>query len=68
MMATIHIYLSCFSIQMAFYVGFRQIIEAECDLIYKAFKEEFDKVATAALSLPINIPGTNYYQGLQVCN
>uniref|UniRef100_A0A7N2LAK8 Cytochrome P450 n=1 Tax=Quercus lobata TaxID=97700 RepID=A0A7N2LAK8_QUELO len=53
------------AIEMAFYVAFRQIIETECDLIYKAFKEEFDKVATAALSLPINIPGTNYYQGLQ---
>lgn len=54
--------------QMAFYVAFRQIISAECDLIYEAFKREFDKVATAALSLPINIPGTYYYQGLQVCN
>ncbi|KAK7861484.1 cytochrome p450 85a1 [Quercus suber] len=46
---------------MAFYVAFRQIIIAECDLIYEAF----DKVATAALSLPINIPGRSYYQGLQ---
>nr|POE74933.1 cytochrome p450 85a [Quercus suber] len=47
--------------EMAFYVAFRQIIIAECDLIYEAF----DKVATAALSLPINIPGRSYYQGLQ---
>ncbi|KAK7852151.1 cytochrome p450 85a1 [Quercus suber] len=46
---------------MAFYVAFRQIIIAECDLIYEAF----DKAATAALSLPINIPGKSYYQGLQ---
>ncbi|XP_075659319.1 cytochrome P450 85A1-like [Castanea sativa] len=53
------------AIEMAFYVAFRQIISAECDLIYEAFEREFDKVATAALSLPINIPGTNYYQGLQ---
>lgn len=54
--------------QMAFYAAFRQIIKAEYDLICKAFKAEFDKVATASLSLPINIPGTNYHEGLQVYN
>ena len=43
---------------MAFHVAFRQIISVECDLIYEAFKTEFDKAATAALSLSINIPGT----------
>ncbi|KAM4110458.1 hypothetical protein ACB094_03G196900 [Castanea mollissima] len=53
------------AIEMAFYAAFRQIIKAEYDLICKAFKAEFDKVATASLSLPINIPGTNYYEGLQ---
>jgi brassinosteroid-6-oxidase 1 len=54
--------------QMAFYISFRQIIEVEADSIYKAFKEEFDKVATGTLSLAIYIPGSNYYQGLQVHN
>ncbi|GMY25817.1 cytochrome P450 85A1-like [Fagus crenata] len=53
------------TIEMAFYISFRQIIEVEADSIYKAFKEEFDKVATGTLSLAIYIPGSNYYQGLQ---
>ncbi|KAL0003643.1 hypothetical protein SO802_011204 [Lithocarpus litseifolius] len=35
--------------QMAFYAAYRQIIKAEYDLICKAFKAEFDKVATASL-------------------
>ena len=68
-MATIHTFQFLYLfMQMAFYAAFRQIIKAEYDLICKTFKAEFDKVATASLSLPINIPGTNYYEGLQVCN
>lgn len=51
---------------MAFYISFKQIVEAESDLIYETFKTEFEKVATGTLSLPISIPGTNYYEGLQV--
>jgi hypothetical protein len=53
---------------MAFYINFRQIVESESDVIYGTFKTEFDKVATGTLSLPISIPGTNYYEGLKVYN
>ncbi|XP_062150209.1 cytochrome P450 85A-like [Alnus glutinosa] len=53
------------TIEMAFYITFRQIVESESDIVYGTFKTEFDKVATGTLSLPISIPGTNYYEGLK---
>jgi brassinosteroid-6-oxidase 1 len=52
---------------MAFYITFKQIVGADqADRLYEPFKEAFDMVATGTLSLPINIPGTNYHMGLQV--
>ncbi|KAM7250553.1 hypothetical protein ACFE04_022436 [Oxalis oulophora] len=51
--------------EMAFYVAFNQVLEKEANSIYADFKSEFDKVAAGAISLPINIPGTMYYYGLQ---
>uniref|UniRef100_A0A7N0T0T1 Cytochrome P450 n=2 Tax=Kalanchoe fedtschenkoi TaxID=63787 RepID=A0A7N0T0T1_KALFE len=51
--------------EMALYIAFRQIVEAESSTLFSAFKREFDKVYIGTISLPINIPGTNYRQGFQ---
>ncbi|CAM8950472.1 unnamed protein product [Rhodiola kirilowii] len=51
---------------MALYISFRQIIETESSsTLFNAFKQEFDKLYTGTLSLPINIPGTNYHLGFK---
>ncbi|KAK3027277.1 hypothetical protein RJ639_041223, partial [Escallonia herrerae] len=50
---------------MAFFVSFKQVVETESAAFYEAFKVEFDKLVLGSLSLPINIPGTNYHQGFQ---
>ncbi|KAL8550225.1 hypothetical protein ACS0TY_008883 [Phlomoides rotata] len=50
---------------MAFLISFTQIAEAEWNSIYDSFKSEFDKLFIGSLSLPINLPGSNYYQGLK---
>ena len=51
---------------MALFIAFKQIMEIESNSIYEAFKAEFDKLMVGSLSLPINIPGTNYYRGFMV--
>ncbi|XP_027099305.1 cytochrome P450 85A [Coffea arabica] len=51
--------------EMAFFLSFNQILEDESSVIYEAFKAEFDKFVVGTISLPINLPGTNYYKGLQ---
>ncbi|CDP00456.1 unnamed protein product [Coffea canephora] len=51
--------------EMAFFLSFNQIFEDESSVIYEAFKAEFDKFVVGTISLPINLPGTNYYKGLQ---
>ncbi|XP_057493369.1 cytochrome P450 85A-like [Actinidia eriantha] len=48
---------------MALFIAFKQIMETESSSSYEAFKAEFDKLMVGSLSLPINIPGTNYYGG-----
>ncbi|GFY88753.1 brassinosteroid-6-oxidase 1 [Actinidia rufa] len=48
---------------MALFIAFKQIMETESSSSYEAFKAEFDKLMMGSLSLPINIPGTNYYGG-----
>ncbi|KAL3636191.1 Cytochrome P450 85A [Castilleja foliolosa] len=53
------------SVDMVFYVVFNQLAECEYDSVYNRFKCEFDKLLIGSLSLPINLPGTNYYQGLK---
>ncbi|KAI5678868.1 hypothetical protein M9H77_09818 [Catharanthus roseus] len=50
---------------MAFYIALKQIVEEESDSIYQSFKAEFDKLVVGTLSLPINLPGTNYHRGFQ---
>ncbi|GFZ10935.1 brassinosteroid-6-oxidase 1 [Actinidia rufa] len=51
---------------MALFITFKQIMEIESNSSYEAFKTEFDKLMVGSLSLPINIPGTNYYRGFMV--
>ncbi|KAL3644595.1 hypothetical protein CASFOL_009775 [Castilleja foliolosa] len=51
---------------MVFYLAFKQLlVESECDSVYNRFKSEFDKLLIGSLSLPINLPGTNYYKGFK---
>ncbi|EXB92384.1 hypothetical protein L484_021368 [Morus notabilis] len=50
---------------MAFFAFFKQILEGESSTIYESFKAEFHKILVGAFTLPINIPGTSYYQGMQ---
>lgn len=52
--------------QMAFLISFKQIVEGELGSSCEVLKPKFDKLLLGTISLPINIPGTNYYQGLQV--
>ncbi|KAE8710166.1 Cytochrome P450 85A1 [Hibiscus syriacus] len=51
--------------EMALWVSFKQIVEKEPTTFYEIFKPEFDKLLVGTLSLPINIPGTNYHHGFK---
>ncbi|KAL5759342.1 hypothetical protein ACOSP7_017867 [Xanthoceras sorbifolium] len=51
--------------EMALLIAFKQIVEIESSKIYETFKTEFDKLVVGTLSLPINIPGSNYHHGFQ---
>lgn len=58
--------MAIISIQMAFLIAFKQIVELESDSMFEAVEREFNKLARGVLSLPINISGTQYYHGTQV--
>ncbi|KAL9231278.1 hypothetical protein vseg_006524 [Gypsophila vaccaria] len=51
--------------EMAFFSSLKQIAGIESSSIAKEFKDEFFKLVLGTLSLPIDLPGTNYRQGLQ---
>ncbi|KAH9707939.1 cytochrome P450 85A1 [Citrus sinensis] len=51
--------------EMALFISFKQIVEIESSQLYETFKPEFDKLMVGTLSLPVNIPGTNYHRGFQ---
>lgn len=51
--------------EMAFLSSLRQIASKEASGICQAFMPEFFKLVSGTLSLPINLPNTNYRQGLQ---
>lgn len=51
---------------MVFFAFFKLILERELNSNYEAFKAEFHKILVGAFTLPINFPGTSYYQGMQV--
>ncbi|XP_019054880.1 PREDICTED: uncharacterized protein LOC104604531 [Nelumbo nucifera] len=52
--------------KMALLSLLNQIAGTESSLIVEAFKPEFYKLVLGTLSLPINLPGTNYKRGFQV--
>lgn len=51
---------------MAFLSSLRQIASHEASSISHAFMPDFFKLVLGTLSLPINLPNTNYHRGLQV--
>ncbi|KAL5582092.1 hypothetical protein UlMin_014534 [Ulmus minor] len=51
--------------QMAFLSSLKQIAGIESGPMVEAFKIEFFKLVLGTLSLPIDLPGTNYRHGLQ---
>ncbi|OVA14584.1 Cytochrome P450 [Macleaya cordata] len=51
--------------EMALLSSFKQIATVEYRSISEAFKPEFYKLVLGSLSLPINLPGTNYRRGFQ---
>ncbi|CAA3014655.1 cytochrome P450 85A1 [Olea europaea subsp. europaea] len=51
--------------EMAFLSSLRQIASNEASSISQAFMPEFFKLVLGTLSLPINLPNTNYHRGLQ---
>ncbi|KAL6553065.1 hypothetical protein OROGR_006907 [Orobanche gracilis] len=51
--------------QMAFLSSLRQIASNEASSISQAFMPEFFKLVLGTLSLPINLPNTNYHSGVQ---
>ncbi|KAL6983310.1 hypothetical protein U1Q18_016699 [Sarracenia purpurea var. burkii] len=48
---------------MVLFIDFKHVMEIESSSIYETFKAEIDKLIVGTLSLPINIPGTNYHHG-----
>ncbi|XP_057443589.1 cytochrome P450 85A-like isoform X2 [Lotus japonicus] len=51
--------------QMAFFVSMKLIVENETSPFPETFKATFDNIVSGTFSLPIKIPGTNYFRGLQ---
>lgn len=53
---------------MALLSSLRQIAGIESGAMSQAFMPEFFKLVLGTLSLPINLPNTNYHRGFQVNN
>lgn len=51
---------------MAFLSSLKQIAGIESGSLSKEFMPEFFKLVLGTISLPINLPNTNYRSGLQV--
>ncbi|URD89028.1 cytochrome P450 [Musa troglodytarum] len=51
--------------EMALMSALKQIASIETGPVSKGLRTEIFKLVLGTLSLPINIPGTNYYRGLQ---
>lgn len=51
---------------MALLSSLKQIAGIESGSMSQAFKPEFFKLVLGTLSLPIDLPGTNYRRGFQV--
>ena len=52
--------------QMAFLSSLKQIAGMESGSLSDSFMAEFFKLVLGTLSLPIDLPGTNYHSGFQV--
>jgi len=52
--------------QMAFLSSLKQIAGRESVSLSDSFMTEFFKLVLGTISLPINLPGTNYHRGFQV--
>lgn len=53
--------------QMVFLSSLKQIASIKStSTIADSFKTEFFKLVLGTISLPINLPGTNYHRGFQV--
>ncbi|ESW25486.1 hypothetical protein PHAVU_003G040300 [Phaseolus vulgaris] len=53
------------TVQMAFIISMKAVVEDEPNSFLESFKAIFDKMALATISLPFNIPGTQYYRGMK---
>ncbi|MBA0822190.1 hypothetical protein Goarm_019004, partial [Gossypium armourianum] len=51
--------------EMAFFSSLKQIASAESSSVAQQFMPEFFKLVLGTLSLPIDLPGTNYRRGFQ---
>ncbi|XP_048327665.2 cytochrome P450 85A isoform X2 [Ziziphus jujuba] len=51
--------------EMAFLSSLKQVASAECEFIAPVLQPEFFKLVLGTLSLPIDLPGTNYRSGVQ---
>lgn len=55
-----------FHFQMALLSALRQIAGVSAGPLSDALKAELYTLVLGTISLPINLPGTNYYQGFKV--
>ncbi|RDY02306.1 Cytochrome P450 85A, partial [Mucuna pruriens] len=53
------------TVEMAFLISMKAVVENEPNSFLQSFKAIFDKMALGTISLPIKIPGTDYFRGLQ---
>ncbi|KAL2349133.1 hypothetical protein Fmac_003133 [Flemingia macrophylla] len=53
------------TVEMSFLISLKAVVADEATSFIETFKATFDKMAVATISLPINIPGTDYYSGLK---
>ncbi|KAH9290545.1 hypothetical protein KI387_034662, partial [Taxus chinensis] len=51
--------------EMALLLAFKQVMSLDCGPKVEALRLEFAKLVEGTLSLPINLPGTNYRRGFQ---
>jgi hypothetical protein len=59
-------YLSIFSLQMAWLSALRRIAGISAGPLSDALRTELYTLVLGTISLPINVPGTNYNKGLHV--
>ncbi|XP_020211536.2 cytochrome P450 85A [Cajanus cajan] len=53
------------TVEMAFFISMKAVVENEPTSFLKSFKATFDNMALGTISLPIKIPGTDYFRALK---